>query len=264
MKKPNFLIIGVQKAGTTYLSGKLKNHLDVFVSDPKELLFFQKTDIGEQDFNTYLECYFSKVNQKKYINESSAIYLQWPNALENIKKFLGTDIKIIVCLRQPTDRAVSFYLHNYKKGRFSGSESILDVAKGDIRLSPVESSFYAPYIQKLLHLFKPDNISFQLFDDLLDSPQDFVNQATDFLSISQLPKINEKAVNKGFELVWENDSLTLNKGMEGKETPVFDKSTLEKLHSIFQEDIDKTAKLIGRDLSHWKEMPEFSAKQKNW
>lgn len=263
MKRPNFLIVGVQKAGTTYLSGKLRNHKDVFVSDPKEILFFQKNNLQQEDFDRYLEKYFSSVKEEKFINESSAIYLQWPNALENIQKFLETDIKIIICLRQPTDRAISFYLHNYKKGRFNGNESILTVGE-DIRLSPVKSSFYASYIEKCLNIFGQDKVSFQLFDDLLRSPADFVKQATDFLDIEPLESISEKAVNKGFELIWKNDSLTLDKGIEGKPIPRFDLETLSQLHAIFFEDIDKTAKLVERDLSHWKKMPEFTDKQKNW
>lgn len=263
MKQPNFLILGVQKAGTTYLSGKLRNHKDVFVSDPKEILFFQKNNLQQEDFKEYLEKYFSSVKQEKYINESSAIYLQWPNALENIQKYLGTNIKIIVCLRQPTDRAVSFYLHNYKKGRFNGDESILTVGD-DIRLSPVKSSFYSPYIENCLKIFGRKNVCFLLFDDLLKSPVEFLNHAAEFLDIEPIQSINKIAVNKGFELIWKDDCLTLNKGIEGKPTPRFNQYTLSQLHAFFLEDIDKTSELIGRDLSDWKKLPVFIDKQTNW
>lgn len=261
-KKPNFLIVGVQKAGTTYLCGRLAKHKDVFFSDPKELLFFQKAGISKEDYEKYLQEYFSEVKNERCIGEGSTVYLQWSNALENIQKYLGNDLKIIVCLRQPTDRALSFYLHNYKKGRFDGSENILNVG-GDIRLSPVLSSMYAPHIERWLKVYG-DKISFQLFDDLLESPTDFVRQATDFLGIEPMENVSEKAVNIGFSLIWKNDVLTLDVEETDKKVPTFTMQELEKLHELFQEDIEKTEKLIGRSLAHWKLMPEFTAKQKNW
>jgi hypothetical protein len=261
-KKPNFLIVGVQKAGTTYLCGRLAKNNDVFFSDPKELLFFQKKDISQQEYEEYLEKYFSNAQNEKFRGEGSTVYLQWPYALENIQKYLGNDLKIIVCLRQPTDRALSFYLHNYKKGRFDGSESILDVG-GDIKLSPVLSSMYAPHIERWLKIYG-DNISFQLFDDLLESPSDFVRQASKFLGIEAMEKVSEVAVNKGYSLIWKDGLLTLNVEKTDKKLPTFTMEELEKLHSLFQDDIEKTEKLIGKSLSHWKKMPEFTAKQKNW
>ncbi len=263
MKKPNFIVAGVQKAGTTYLCGRLAKHKDIYFSNPKELLFFQKKGIKEDDFQAYLNEHFNGVENEKYIGEGSAIYVQWPNALDNIKKFLDDDLKVIICLRQPTDRALSFYLHNYKKGRFDGSEDILSVSGDDIRLSPVKSSMYAEYIERWLDIYG-DNVSFQLFDDLLESPTEFVREATDFLGLDPMEKVSEKAVNKGFSLVWSGNKLTLNIEEGNKPLPTFEMSQLEALHKIFLEDIDKTEKLIGRDLQHWKKMPEFTSKQKNW
>ncbi len=264
MKKPNFLVVGVQKAGTTYLCGRLAQHKDIYFSEPKELLFFQKKDISQDDFRNYLKDYFDKVKSEKYIGEGSVIYAQWPNALENIKKFLGDDVKIIICLRQPTDRALSFYLHNYKKGRFDGSEDILKAGENDIRLSPVKSSMYAKYIEKWITAYG-DNVSFQLFDDLLESPTEFVREATDFLGLDPMEKVSEKAVNKGFSLVWKEDNLTLNvENVENKTIPTFEIKQLEKLHALFLDDIEKTEILIDRSLEHWKKMPEFTAKQKSW
>jgi len=262
-KKPNFLIVGVQKAGTTYLCGRLAKHKEIFFSEPKELLFFQKGNITQESYENYLRDYFSNVQNEKYIGEGSTIYLQWSNALENIQKYLDKNIKIIVCLRQPTDRALSFYLHNYKKGRFDGREDILSVGD-DVRLSPVLSSMYADDIKRWIDVYG-DNISFQLFDDLLTSPTQFVKDATDFLNLDPMENVSESAVNKGFSLVWKDEVLTLNsKPKEGAVLPTFTMGQLEKLHALFLEDIEKTEKLIGRSLSHWKEMPEFTAKQKNW
>ncbi len=76
--------------------------------------------------------------------------------------------------------------------------------------------------------------------------------------------VSEKVVNKGFELFWHEGYLTLNETITGKPTPKFSKKTLIELHEIFIEDIEKTSKLINRDLSHWNKLPTFTEKQKKW
>ncbi|MEK7795603.1 MAG: sulfotransferase, partial [Candidatus Hydrogenedentota bacterium] len=40
MKRPNFIIVGAPKCGTTALSEYLRAHPNVFVSDPKEPHYF--------------------------------------------------------------------------------------------------------------------------------------------------------------------------------------------------------------------------------
>ena len=261
-KKPNFLVVGVQKAGTSYLCAKLSQHKDIYFSNPKELLFFQKDNLTDEDFHQYLQDNFSKVENQLYIGEGSTVYLQWPNALQNIQNYLGTQLKIIVCLRHPTDRALSFHLHNYKKGRFDGSDDILKIGD-NVKLSPTLSSMYSESIEKWLNVYQ-DNIKFILFDDLLKSPTKFVKQATDFLNLPSLQNINEKPVNKGYSLKWEGKNLTLNLPDADRKKPLFKINQLEELHEIFLKDIDKTEKLINRSLSHWKIMPTFTEKQKNW
>ena len=262
LKKPNVLIVGVQKAGTTFLCAKLADHQQVFFSNPKELLFFQKNNLTQKDFYHYINENFSEANNERYIAEGSTVYLQWPNALANIQNYLDKNLKIIVCLRHPTDRALSFHLHNYKKGRFKGHEDILKTGK-NINLSPTLSSMYSEHIERWLDVYG-ENMTFILFDDLLKSPTKFVKQATDFLGLKPLQNISEQAVNKGYSLIWKNDKLTLNLPEQNRPLPTFEKSQLEQLHELFLKDIEKTEKLIGQSLCHWKNMPEFTAKQKSW
>jgi hypothetical protein len=40
-KKPTFLILGAAKSGTTTLYNYLRRHTDVFMSTPKEPMFFE-------------------------------------------------------------------------------------------------------------------------------------------------------------------------------------------------------------------------------
>jgi hypothetical protein len=264
MRKPNFLVIGAQKSGTTYLCAALARHPEVFHSTPKELLFFQRRDVTPESFDAYLREHFAAAGEQRWVGEGSAVYLQWPGALRNVRRCLGDELAIFVCLRQPTDRAVSFYLHNLRKGRLKGDERIADI-DDDIRISPLKTSFYADHIGRWLDAYG-DRIRFLLFDDLVSAPERFVRDATDHLGIEPLgAQIKDDAVNRGFELEWNAGALTVAGEMPaGTVRPRFTLAELEDVHARFQDDIARTSALIGRSLAHWRQMPEFTAKQANF
>lgn len=255
-RRPNFLVIGAQKCGTSYLCAALSRHPSVFHTDPKEPLFFQRGDVSPTSFGDYLDRFFAGAGDQPAVGEGSTVYLQWPNALRNIRCHLGDDLKLIVCLRHPTDRAVSFYLHNLRKGRFAGDEPIA-AAGNDLRTSPALSSRYAPHLERWLEAY-PGKLEVILFDTLLEDPAAFVGQATDFLGIPPAGRIPATAVNKGFDLEWRNDCLTLAQTPDGTVAPAFSRGELEDLHARFQDDIAATEALTGLDLSAWRRFPQFT------
>lgn len=259
-RKPNFLVLGAQKSGTTYLCAELARHPDVFHAEPKELLFFQRPDVDDASFARYLK-HFEGAGDRRWVGEGSAVYLQWPGAMRNIRRHLGRDLRLIVCLRQPTDRAVSFYLHNLRKGRFDGTERLASAGDGDVRLSPVVSSFYGKHLERWQNAYG-DRLKVLLFDQLLESPEDFVKGATDHLGIDPLPAVKQTAVNRGFMLSWDGDCLTVDGPLpDGVKRPRFSRDELESLHAKFLPDIARTEAAIGRPLGHWNALPEFTAKQ---
>jgi hypothetical protein len=261
-RHPNFLVVGAQKCGTSYLCAVLAKHPSVFHTDPKEPLFFQRGDVNPENFDQYLAKFFSAAGDRPLLGEGSTVYFQWPNALENIQAYLGDELKLFICLRQPTDRAVSFYLHNLRKGRIDGSERICDIGH-DVRMSPVLSSIYAPHLERWINAYG-DRVKVLLFDELLESPTAFIRQSTDFLGIEPMGQVRTKAVNKGFGLVWRNDRLTLEVADPAVTPPSFAMSELEDLHALFQDDIHATEALLGITLDDWKKMPAFTAKQTGW
>ena len=48
MAKPNLLIVGAAKSGTTSLHNYLNQHYDVFMCDPKEPHFLINNEIGTE------------------------------------------------------------------------------------------------------------------------------------------------------------------------------------------------------------------------
>lgn len=263
LRRPNFLVAGAQKCGTSYLCAVLARHPSVFHTDPKEPMFFQRPDVSASSFQAYLSTFYADARDEPRVGEGSTVYFQWPNALENIRAHLGQDIKVIISLRHPTDRAVSFYLHNVRKGRVASGQRLGDVGR-DVKLSPVLSSQYSEHVERWLDAYG-ESVLFLRFDDLLASPTSFIERATGFLDLAPLGEINAKAVNKGFGLVWNDDVLTLEEPLpDGRPAPRFSLSELEDLHASFQEDVERTEALLGQGLDSWKAMPDFTERQASW
>jgi hypothetical protein len=111
--KPNLFISGAQKSGTSTLHNMLAMHPDIYMSQQKELNFFNRGDITEQDFDRYLEN-FSGAKEQKYVGEatphnySSNANKDGKSATANrIARFIGTNITLVLILRNPVERALA-------------------------------------------------------------------------------------------------------------------------------------------------------------
>lgn len=128
--KPNFLIVGAAKSGTTALHYYLQQHPQIYMPiQRKELRFFSGINsryngVGDEiyssaitkSFSEYLT-YYRDVKHEKIIGESSPDYLfYYKKSITNIKNYLG-DPKIIIILRNPTARAYSHYMMYLRDGR---------------------------------------------------------------------------------------------------------------------------------------------------
>lgn len=124
-KKPNFLIVGAAKSGSTSLYKYLSQHPEVFMPVNKEPNYFvaeyqqkmakdcpsYKIDMNRMVFdkNAYCNLFKKATFNHKAIGEASVTYLFKPEfAIPKIKKELG-DPKIIIILRNPIKRAFSHY-----------------------------------------------------------------------------------------------------------------------------------------------------------
>tara|TARA_R110002074_G_scaffold399168_1_gene591947 strand:+ start:185 stop:967 length:783 start_codon:yes stop_codon:yes gene_type:complete len=260
MPAPNFFILGAQKAGTTYLAKALSSHPDVLFSEPKELMFFSRPKINKRDFRTYKDDYFSVARREKWVGEGSTTYLQWPDALPNLQTYIEGQPKFIVCLRQPTEKAVSFFIHNWRRDRYAPGTTITDTLDEYLGLSPLGTGLYAPSLRRWLDAYPRENFCFMKFDHLQATPDRFVRKATDFLGIAPSTDVPNKLINAGLPLIWENGQLTIASKVDDDQTrPVFTVEELEALHARFQSDIAETAELTDLPLNNWAKIPTFAS-----
>ena len=111
---PDYLIIGVQKAGTTSLYKYLKQHPNVQPVFSKEVHFF------DRHFDKGLDWYRShfQFSRDGYITgEATPEYIFHPYSYKRISEFLPS-VKIIVLLRNPIDRAYSRYNHSCRSSKY--------------------------------------------------------------------------------------------------------------------------------------------------
>jgi hypothetical protein len=110
---PDFLILGVQKAGTTALYAYLRWHPQVTGPSWKEVSFF---DRHYRRGVPWYRGHFPVRSAGRVVGEASPGYLFHPLAPERVKATVP-GAKLIVLLRDPVDRALSHYHHEVALGR---------------------------------------------------------------------------------------------------------------------------------------------------
>jgi hypothetical protein len=119
---PDFLIIGAQRSGTTSLYNYLQTHPYIRSSSTKEVHFFDRRfDEGVNWYRAHFptriaKAYAQHFRQRAFVTgEASPAYLFYPHAPRRVAQVLP-QVKLIVLLRNPVDRAYSQYYHTCELG----------------------------------------------------------------------------------------------------------------------------------------------------
>jgi hypothetical protein len=292
---PNFIIIGAMKAATTSLYNYLKQHPDIFMPKVKEPMFFN----NYQQNNNYvakgakrkkittLEQYkslFDEVKNEGAIGEASPSYIYNQKAAELIKKEIP-NVKIIVVLRQPVERAYSNFLHAKRAGKEPENDfkKTFDLEK-DRKIanwSPLyhykSKGFYFEQLQRYFNLFPKENIKILLFEDVVKTPMESTQKLFSFLEVDTnfkpdtSRKSNVSGKPKGIlgwvlmKIRYYNllPNIQLSKYLPQSAIRLLFNAVYEKPEKLdkqlkkkltekhFKSDILQLEKLIEKDLSHW-------------
>jgi hypothetical protein len=191
---PDFVIIGAQKAGTVALSRYLKQHPKIIGANI-EIGFFS-TNKFYNGINWYKNQLPIRINKKKLIFEKTPEYIYYPESPKRMKKILKNDIKFILIIRNPIDRAFSGWNH-YQKYYYSWDkytkESLisrlnnnLGFEKGKYMLEFLNNSEYKDF-----HNSIKDEISF-INDGVFIYEPSFVRRGLYFEQIENYLKYFEK------------------------------------------------------------------------
>ena len=297
-KLPNFLIVGAAKCGTSSLHNYLNQHPDIFMPTftdeglkVKEPRFLIKEKVKERlpkgiwNYEDY-KSLFDNVTNETAIGESTVLYLYYHNeAIKNIKKYLKEDVKIIIMLRNPIDRAYSAYSFASRTPQENQpfKEALINARERfdkDETLSPMilykELGLYYKMVKAYMENFKDVHVI--LYDDFVLQTDLEVSRAFDFLNIINTNEINtDKVINSGGKkwnsrlmkdlLMGEGGMKKILKFLLPKKVRVNIKERLtnsftskadkindsikKELLDYYQKDIQLLEKLITKDLSKW-------------
>jgi len=291
-KKPNFLIVGAAKCGTTSLFRYLSQHPEIFMPRWKEPSFFIGDPFKPLNRATKSVYYklFNGVRQETAVGEASVAYLFDKAAPNLIKEALG-DIKIIILLRDPVQMSYSLYNHQVRKEGelLNNFEAALDAEKyrqnnlsfrkhcygWHANYYYYQRSLYYEQIKRYLEIFNPDDVLIIRFEDMAADPVNISRKTYRFLGVddSFLPEI--KIHNPAGEIFkipkfWQDKGLLIQttsfifslnslkkiwllvRNVGRKKPPPINPKTVISLRNRLQDDICRLEKLIGKELSAWK------------
>lgn len=191
MTLPNFLIIGAQKSGTTWLFKTLANHPDVFMPR-REVNFFEKPENRALGLEWYQE-HFKGATQESAIGEKTPTYLcvnqQASHETQRYIYEYSPDIKLIAVLRDPVERAISHARHYMRQAKIGGDISPfmkLDhiIFNSFLSESILARGYYAQQLEAYYEYFKPEQILVVINEEeIIKDPKTLMVKVCNFLNI---------------------------------------------------------------------------------
>lgn len=181
MRTPDFVYIGPDKAGSTWLHEVLRTHPQVFLTPAKGLYFFDRHPERGRDW--YLRQFAGAGSQHAVTGEICQDYLAHPEAARRMAAFwAGQPVRLMVTLRDPAERAFSSYLHMVRSGWRTGT--FLEALERHPEL--LGHGRYGTQLERFRSRFGADALHVAVFDDLQADPQGFIDAICTWLAVQPL------------------------------------------------------------------------------
>lgn len=282
MTLPNFLGIGAMRSGTSWLHVQLRGHKQVYMSEQKELHFFN--DFYDQGIGWYSKHFPSETEAAKYraIGEITPTYMADPEVPVRIHRHIP-HVRLIVMLRNPVDRAYSEYTKALRDSSFSGTFEAFAAQ----RERALVRGYYTEQLERCFRLFSREQFLVLVFEDAVSDhhatarslgtfldidPDGFdlerMKQAVNPSYLPRFPRLYASAIRLrrflvGRDLGW----APVIAGRIGliqaarrvfrfrgprSELPEIEEATRRRLTSLYSGEIRDLEALLGRDLSVWR------------
>ena len=197
---PDFLIIGAQKSGTTWLWKMLNQHPGTVLPAQKEIHYFGSSEIYAKGPEWYFRN-FDDIDSCVVTGEASTSYLfdkvpywynkankiEYDTSLPSLPALVASvlpHVKIIVVLRDPVQRAASAYRHWMKQGNISPLIGLRRTALEHPRLRILQYGDYARHLTAWMQVFPRNQILVMLFEeDVIGDPDNGIKKVFKFLDL---------------------------------------------------------------------------------
>jgi|Deesub1362A_J573_1020465.scaffolds.fasta_scaffold01015_11 hypothetical protein len=199
---PTFFILGAAKAGTTTLYYLLRQHPQVFLPFRKEPMFFSSDECYTRGVAWYARTYFRGAQSYLARGEATPHYLYWAEKVApRMKEVYGErEPKFIVALRDPVERAYSWYWNMVREGneslpfeealereaeRIKAAKESLQ-RQGSMRYGYYWGGCYASQLEVFLEYFSPGSFHFVFQEDMRRSLALILARVHAFLGVEHI------------------------------------------------------------------------------
>ncbi|MDJ0731259.1 MAG: sulfotransferase domain-containing protein [Crocosphaera sp.] len=196
--KPDFLVIGGMKCGSSSLYQYLLKHPNVYPPLTKELYYFSTQKFTQKSFAWYRSNF--PISKPNYMTgEATPDYIFYAKTAQRVANKLPS-VKLISILRNPIDRAYSHYHHSVSLGWENNSfeeaikleKSRLSTKSSTINDGTPHPSHKHSYLSRGLYLkqlkewfcfFPREQILILKAEDLYSQPKTTMNRVFQFLNL---------------------------------------------------------------------------------
>lgn len=270
--RPDFIIIGAMKCGTSTLHEQIAMQPSTHLSEPKEPNFFSNDEEFQRSMDWY-QALFRDAHSTDLRGESSTHYTKlptYPSTITRIAKHLSPPPKMIYIMRHPIDRLISHYVHDWTERKVSAP---IDSAV-DSHPDLINYSKYAMQLTPFVTEFGADMILPVFFERMIAHPQSELERVCNFLGYEHSPtwQTNLAAQNQSAERMQmtmlssfllhfpglrtlRNTFIpkSLRERIKGrwqmKDRPGLSQESVSKLQTIFDEDLKALSRLLSIEIN---------------
>lgn len=216
---PNFFVVGAAKAGTSSVHYYLAQHPEICMPTQKEPRFFSFVNAPPQytspdalrnvvsNFGDYVRLFKNPTPEQKLGDASpSYLYLYEPT-IANIRAIYGSErfkeLRIIILLRQPADRAWSQYW-TFKRVMNEPLE-FADAIKPETISARLDAGWnvfydyigfgmYSAQVRAYQEAFGAENVAVFLFEDLATNAEAVCRKIFEFIGVNPSFQLRDRAI----------------------------------------------------------------------
>ncbi len=235
---PDFIIIGAQKGGSTWLRKNLEKHPQIFfptlegTSDPTEVRYFCQRLYRPLSWYTNL----FRTAGNRLAGEKSPNYYMISKWRIRLIRMLMPDVKLILLLRNPIERTWSHALMNLVK---LSKRNFNDVSSESFYGHFERTELKGHYTQVISHweyIFDPKQIYIGFYDGIEKCPKQLLHEVISFLGVSTEVELEA--------FPWANK---VNKGLG---IPMPEEYRLY-LQNMYHDEIIRLYKRFGDKVKNW-------------
>lgn len=199
MGLPDFLVIGAQRAGTTWLYNQIKEHPEICLGKHrKEIFFFNRYYNRGVD---WYKSHFAHCRNEQIIGEVTPSYIEGENIAKRIYELIP-EAKLIAILRNPIDKV---YSHCKKRVIDLGLEPsfLVDI---NTYIERADIALYYKQIKRFLKYFPEDRIKILIFEEMVKNPDKNIRGVFNFIGVDSefAPRHHKKRANPSYEPSFRN------------------------------------------------------------